>query len=499
MSVGRSVARQILFGGLTQLLVSLRGLIIMPIIVKTAGESVFGSYVLLSSIVVFAGGISAFGTDYTYRRSLPATDSGRQRRDLMMPALAFRLASVSVLALLLYAGGPALFGLMGESMPFSPAYLALWLFGLMVHDYATTYYRYTTRFGIYNLLTIGQIYVHIGAAVALVFWGQALDLDMLLLLQGGSLLALSLPTLVLGVFRETGLCLPRFDWPQFRADARLGLPLTGEFIVDFLVSFGDRYLIGLFLSMAAVGQYQSSYALAGLLAFFPKVLATVLPPPLCRLWDEGQRHEAEELVSQSLRLFLVLAIPFVVGALMAGPSVVALLTTPTMALAGRWAVALISAGMLFYGIVILLSGVAFVTRQTSVILTANVIAVIGNLGLNAALLPFYPDVTVPAAVSVVAYGLSFSYALYKVRPHLRITFRWPSLLRSLLAAGVMGGGLFALGYAPGSLGPTQVGQVALHIGAAIVLYFGVFLLIGGLSAADRQALIGLIRQKSRSA
>ncbi len=495
MSVGRSIAKQILLGGLTQFLVSLRGLIIMPIIVKTAGDSVFGAYVLLSSIVVFLGGISSFGTNYTFRRELPATDKGSQRGALLMPPLTFRIFSTAAFATVLYLVSPAFFALLGESIPFSPGYLVLWLLGLTLQEKATDYYRYTSRFGIFNLLTVGQIYIHIGATVGVVLWWHDLSLDTLLLLQGSSLLVLSLPTLVLGVFRETGLSWPRFHWPTFWADARVGLPLTGEFVVDFLVAFGDRYLIGLFLSLAAVGQYQSSYALAGLLAFFPKVLATVLPPPLCRLWDKKKPQQAEQLVSHALHLFLVLAIPFTAGALVVGPSVVAALTMPEMALAGRWAVALIALGMVFYGIVILLSSVAFVTRQTSVIFKANLIALAGNVALNLAILPFFPNVTVPAAVSVVAYGTAFAYALVKVRKHFRISFHWLSLVRSLLATLVMSASLVWSGYTPGTVGSTEIAVLALTVGAAISGYFAIFVMIGGLPAADRALLASLLRRQ----
>lgn len=496
MSIGQSIAKQILLGGLTQFLVSFRGLIIMPIVVKTAGDSVFGAYVLLSSLVVFLGGISSFGTNYTFRRELPATDEGSQRCSLLMPPLTFRIFSTAAFATVLYLGSPALFTLLGESIPFSPGYLVLWLLGLTIQEKATDYYRYTSRFGVFNLLTVGQIYIHIGATIGAVLWWHDLSLDMLLLLQGSSLLILSLPTLVLGVFRETGLSWPHFHWPKFWADARTGLPLTGEFIVDFLVAFGDRYLIGLFLSFAAVGQYQSSYALAGLLVFVPKVLATVLPPALCRLWDENNYQQAEQLVSYSLRLFLILAIPFSVGTLLVGPSMVAALTTPEMAFAGRWAVALIAVGMLFYGIVILLSSIAFVTRQTSVIFTANLIAIVGNIVLNVALLPFFPTVTVPAAVSVVAYGTAFTYALVKVRTHFRISFHWSSIVRSLLATLGMSASLVWSGYIPGTIGATEIATLGLTVGTGISSYFAIFIMIGGLPAAERALLASLLRRQS---
>ncbi|KZB60468.1 hypothetical protein AUP42_07900 [Thalassospira lucentensis] len=496
MSIGQSIAKQILLGGLTQFLVSFRGLIIMPIIIKTAGDSIFGTYVLLSSIVVFLAGISSFGTNYTFRRELPAADTSDQRRALLMPSLTFRIASTAIFAALLYFGSQSLLAMTGEKMPFSPGYLVLWLLGLTVQETATDYYRYTSRFGTFNLLTIGQIYIHIGATIGVVLWGHELSLNMLLLLHGSSLLVLAFPTLILGILRETGLSRPLYHWPKFWRDTSLGLPLTGEFIIDFLVAFGDRYLIGLLLSAAAVGQYQASYALAGLLIFFPKLLGTILPPTLCRLWDENKIQQAELLVSHALRLFLILAIPFCVGALIVGPTLLATLTTPEIAYSGRWALALIALAMLFYGIVIILSSVTFVTRQTSVIFAANLIAIILNVGLNLALLSSFPTVTIPAAVSIAAYASAAVYALLKVSPSFKVSFHWPSLLRSLFATLMMTVGLVWCNYLPGSVETTNIIPLTATIAGAIVGYFAVFLLVGGLQASDRTILAGLFRRQS---
>ncbi|WP_417835076.1 lipopolysaccharide biosynthesis protein [Thalassospira xiamenensis] len=497
MSIGQSIAKQILLGGLTQFLVSFRGLIIMPIIVKTAGDSTFGTYVLLSSVVVFLSGISSFGTNYAFRRELPAADTSHQRRALLIPSLTFRIASTAIFSILLYFGAQHLLVLTEESMPFSPGYLILWLLGLTAQETATDYYRYTSRFGTFNLLTIGQIYIHIGATIGVVLWRHELSLDMLLLLHGGSLLILALPTLLFGILRETGVSKPIYHLPKFWRDTSLGLPLTGEFIIDFLVAFGDRYLIGLFLSAAAVGQYQASYALAGLLVFFPKLLGTILPPTLCRLWDENKPQQAEKLVSHALRLFLVLAIPFCVGALIVGPSILATLTTREIAYSGRWALALIALAMLFYGIVIILSSVTFVTRQTSVIFAANLIAMVMNLGLNLALISSFPTITIPAAVSIAAYASAAAYALIKVRPSFQISFPWPSLIRSLFATLIMTVGLVWCNYMPGSVETTDIISLTVTIAGAIGSYFAVFLLIGGLQASDITLLAGLFRRQSK--
>lgn len=494
MSVGHSIAKQVLLGGLTQFLTSLRGLIFMPIIIKTAGESVFGAYILLASVVVFISGISSFGTNYAFRRGLPSTKTNQERRALLMPSICFRIASITILASTLFCWGTDLFSLLGESIPFSPGYLVLWLIGLTTYEIASDYYRYTSRFGVFNLLNIGQVYLPIGAIGAIVLWGDDLSLNTLLALQGVSLILLSLPPLVFGVIRETGLSWPRVKWRKFLEDARLGLAINGEFVVDFLMTFGDRYLIGLFITVSAVGHYQAAYALAGVLSFIPKLLSTVLTPYLCALWDKNDRLQAEKIGSETLRAYLVLSIPFVAGALLVGPSILALLTTQGIAATTRWATAMIATGILLYGFVVLVSCAAFVTRQTKIIIKSSIVAVLVNAVLNCLLLPIYPDVNVAAGTTIVSYGIAFIYAWTKIRPHFAFSFHVPTCLRALFATLVMGVFLWFAGYEPGMVTQNGIMYLILSISGAMLVYLVSFIAIGGLSDTDRATFFSLFRR-----
>ncbi|WP_170310158.1 MATE family efflux transporter [Thalassospira povalilytica] len=484
MSVGRSIAKQILLGAITQILIGFRGLIIMPLIIKSAGDSVFGSYVLISSIIILLLGTSSFGTNYNFRRDLPAANTYDDRRELLMSSISFRALTTAIFSLIIIVITPEIFAFLNQDVPFSPGLLALWLLGMTIQEIVTDYYRYTSRFGVYNLLMVGQIYLHIAAIVGLSFWWNSLSLDQLIALQAITLIVFSVPAFVWGVIRETGVSWPSTDWKKFWAGAKLGLPINGEFLVDFLVAFGDRYLIGLFLTVSAVGQYQAAYALAGLLTFFPKVISTVLTPALCKLWDTKNIYAAEQLFFQAVRFYIIIGVPFVVGTLLVGPSLIAVLTTPSIAESGRWAVALISVGIFFYGFVILISSAAFVIRHTKIIIYANIVAVTVNILLNLVFLQVYPNVSVPAAISIASYGVAFAYALSAVRATFVFTFDVSTIFCVFFASFVMAITLWFAGYSPGGIKLESELFLASKVALGAVVYFIALFFAGGLSKAD---------------
>ena len=56
-------------------LVSLKSIILLPIIIKSVGVSAYGAFVLLSSILGIIYGISNFGAGFRAQRFLPSTNN----------------------------------------------------------------------------------------------------------------------------------------------------------------------------------------------------------------------------------------------------------------------------------------------------------------------------------------------------------------------------------------------------------------------------------------
>ena len=483
------LARQLFLGLFVQGMIYIRGLIMLPLVIKLAGETVYGASVLLGSLVTFLFGVSAFGARYSYWRGLPAAASNAERKALLMPQLWFQtgvviLCCIGIFATASFTGNK----LLGAS----PLPICAWLVSLLLLAQGSDYFRYTQRFGIFNLSSVAHLYLYVGAVIAVAIAGTPLTLDLLIGLQATALMIVAVP-MVLAMLRETGFGWPRQPRREFVRQAWQGLPLTIEFVLDIVMVAGDRYLVAIFLSIEAVGQYQPAYQLAFLLSFLPKYMGVVLPPALSRFVDGDDLPRARALFDNAMRIFLMLSIPFVIGCAMVGPSVLALLTTPAIAEASRLVLPLVALGMLFYGIMVMITYLAFVLGRTREILTANLIAIGTSLGLATLMLPIWPSIVVPAAAALIGYAISAGYAIRFARRHWPIDWKPLLLLRCVVSALVMALLLAGLGFGVGQ--PAAISMVVLiaAIPGAILTYFLVLAAIGGV---DREA-VTLVRTLAR--
>ena len=82
-----------------QVLTNLKAIILLPILIRTVGVSVYGGFILLSSILGFVLGISSLGVGFKATRLLPSADNADSRSDLFYPQFYFQLCSILLLSI----------------------------------------------------------------------------------------------------------------------------------------------------------------------------------------------------------------------------------------------------------------------------------------------------------------------------------------------------------------------------------------------------------------
>jgi len=299
-----------------------------------------------------------------------------------------------------------------------------------------------------------------------------------------TLLCVSLPIVPI-ILLEIGI--PRLRIPVRSAlqDVREAWPLTVKVIVDFALSISDRYLILFFISVNAVGEYQPAYTLASLTTFFGTLTEPILIPAASRLVDIGDRIEAENMVAMFVRLFLLMAIPFSFGALMVGPSIIALMVGPEIATASRWVVASVSFAMIFYGVMRFAALIGFVMGRMRVLVGPMLLGAFINVGANLVLLPLLQSITVAGVTTLIGYAATAIYACYSLRSEWRIALQPKSVLQFVLASIVMSITLWLLGYRPAAVADFSAFYLTLAVTAAFGVYFGTLWILG---AIDRREL-----------
>lgn len=479
-----------------QLVNNLQGLVVLPIVIRSAGPAVYGAYILVNITVAQFFALLATGVAYRYTRNLVSASSSAERRRLFEPQFNFQLVAFAIVAGCLLLAGPGVEKLFNAGDLHIDPWLLIGLVAAnVIQRQVNNYYRYTLRLVPYNIVVGGTPMIFVAMLTGFVVVSGGLSLDSLLAVQILSSITVSLPFAV-AMLHEIGL--PRVSLPfrTFWHDFRAGLSLTLDMVVDFILGSGDRYLITLYLSVTDVGRYQPAYQLASVVLFLPRLVVTVLSPIVSRLVDAGDRAEAERIVQTSLSLFLMLGIPFVAGTLMIGPSLILLLTNSDVAEASRWVAPFVAAGMVSCGIIWILETVVVGLNRLKLVLIADFAGAAVNLGLNVVLLPLFKSITVPAVATFVGYTVSAAALGLAIRPLWKLRVDWVAIARICVAAVAMGGLLWLLGFRPGVVDPVGVPYVAGSALAGAAAYFAILSAIGGFGRRELSEIKALLASRA---
>jgi O-antigen/teichoic acid export membrane protein len=481
---------------IAQLIIQLQGLIVMPIILRWAGPATYGAYTMLLVTTIFFFEQATSAIYYPYVRNLVSAATPVERRHLFEPQITFCLIVLAVISTALLLARPTTMDI-GTGTSISTFLLVGVLAANLAQRTGLDYFRYTLRFVPYSMILGGPPLAFMLLLTTTVALQQIPSLDTLLILQCATGLGVSVP-FVLAMIREIGIPRLRLPLTTLMRDARAGLPLTLDGLVNFSLGFSDRYLISLFLSVAAVGYYQPSYQAAAILFFVARLMSDILSPIASRMADLKQRTDAEDLVLDFFRLFLMIAVPFTVGMLMVGPSFLGLLTTVEIAETGRWVMPTVAAAVTVNGFVSFMRTVAVALHRVPTVLLARSTGALLNVALNLLLLPIFADIATAALSTLIGYSATCLYLVFKFRSSWRLPFDAQATLRFCIAATIMGTALWMIGYRPATVVSETIYHLSGTIALSIVVYFVALSVVGGFGRRELRQIATVFQYKAPS-
>ena len=397
------------FSVLTHILVYMKALILIPIIIKTVGVAMYGSFTLITSFVGIILGLSSLGVGVKSNRYLPSAKSNEERAKLFYPQFYFKLFVISLISVFIilfeesikkyFTDGSIIF-----SIYVIPFFLILYTF--YVHSYS--YLRYTSRIFYMNIIGISYAYGHV---FFILFYSNVIgdiNINILFLSQGIVALLISLPFIIL-IYKELKLKFIFFKINELKEQIKIGFPLVLNLIVDFILAASDRFILAYFMGVIAVGLYVPAYVIGSVILLVPKAIGTVVPQLMSKSVDKGDFVQAKNLFYNSIKMYIVISIPFVFGIYMIGYEVLVLFANEDVAKEGKNIATIIAISSIFYGLNIMISQANMVDLKTRVIFKANLIAAIVNVILNIILLSFIQSIYIPAVTTVISFMIATIY------------------------------------------------------------------------------------------
>ena len=469
--------------GITNLIFSLRGLILIPILTKTLGADAYGIWSVVMVTISLLSPLALLGLTSAMIRFLAAEKDKRKIQEGFYSVIFVVFFAGLVLSLVVFLLADCFAITILKDISAAPLIkIASVVILLQALDLASLeFFRTFGRMKKYSGLMLLQTFAEVGFVAYFVLAGFGLlGAVVSLLVSRGIVLLIGASF----IFKEIGFRLPRFyglkDYLKF------GLPLVPAGLVGWITSSSDRYLIGYFFSPQQVGIYSAAYNIGMMIGFFGAPLQIILFPTISKLYEEGKNQEMKTYLAYSLKYFLLFAIPSLFGLCLLSRQILLIMTRPEFVAQGAMVLPIVAIGALFfdlYGCIFIF--ILIVEKRTKLIFALVSLSAMINLFLNILFIPVY-GITVAAITTLIAYFILLSMTVYFSRESIKFKVPYDFIGKSVFASLVMSLGLYWAN-------PAGVFYVGFMILVSAGVYFGVLVLLKGFGKEEVEFLRTFIR------
>ena len=270
-----------------------------------------------------------------------------------------------------------------------------------------------------------------------------------------------------------------------------GTPLMGNMITTSVLNKSDIYIVTAFLGASAAGIYQTNYSLVA--TAFTMLASAIMRgsyPTVLRVWSEGDKKLATQLVSSTARLYLMLAIPGVAGVGILSDVIARALYAPEY-FTGHDIMFWVALGMMFLGLTEYNIKPWELNAKATCIFSRSLIGGIVNVGLNLILVPVV-GYKVAAFTTFAGFFVYFILARVGTRKY----DQWSLPLKVYVRIVGSALGMAVVLMFVKKVLPYNVITLVLMVGIGVVVY-GICLILSGEVKEEVKKILSVIDSKRR--
>ena len=481
MSEYKLFARRVGLVGTTNAIISLRALILIPILTKTLGAEGYGIWSQILVTISLLGPLCTLELGYAITRFLaPEKDKEKISKHLSSILATTSLVALAVSALIFVLSRPlaiAVFG--GADATFYIKISALLIFLAAIDQIMIEYFTGFQQIKRYSIFLILQTIGEVALIAYLVLSGFGLFGAIISLL-----IARALTSVIGFLWIRSDINISKPSFSVVKPYLPFTLPILPTALCYWLINLGDRYVIGYFMGASAVGIYSASYGLGSLLAFFYAPLSGTLLPAMIKSYENNKIPEVKTYLGYSLKFLLLFTIPSFFGLAVLSKSLLVTLATSEFAEVYMVVSIVALATLLYYCGSVNLNilnlfketkkvGIIYgISASINVILNIVLVPRIGIVGAAiATLVTFMAHLIVVSKMSFkrLAYGIDFKF-----------------IGKSIIAS-------IPMGFVVWKMNPYGAVNILVSIGIAAVIYFGIMVLLKGFTREEFRFLRGLFK------
>ena len=383
MSIKKKFVSDVLFYGISSGLISLFGLITLPILTKTLSPDLYGVWVQIGVTIGLLLTCITLGFQTSVVRFLSGNEDKQRVSSLFHLMFGIVLLNGLLFVLITFFFQDVLSSFIFADVSFHRfvPLTGLWLMTQAIYAMNISFIRSKSKIKLLSLINIchSAFQILILYLVLIVF---AETLEMVLILYIITTIIFSVIIYLFEVVKTVGISIKVDDVKNTLKDLfKFSLPFIPNGALIWILASSDRYFIVHLLSLSENAVYSVAYSLVSVLSLFYMPFGFVAYPLLVDLWEKDQKNAVKNILEKSTRVYIFFAIPSIFGLYVLGSKLILILATsdytvpPALIL---W----VSLGILFLGIYQINIYIIHLIKKTYYTTIIFFIAAVINIVLN---------------------------------------------------------------------------------------------------------------------
>lgn len=467
------------------------GIVAIPVITRLFSPEDYGNYVLVMTTVSVLSALSSAWLSSAIIRFLPAYELANRVGELRATVVKLAIASIAAIIIIFVGILFLIKSRISADLYFLMRIGALVLIVTSCSQILLGFLRAERQVILYSSFQMWQSVARFGVGMAMVLvfhhgvegllWGAFLALAVTLPLMWK--LAVGKLPLKEGCLRSRMSC----------EMAKYGFPVVAVNLATWVLSFSDRYMLGIFRGSQEVGIYSASYTISEHTIFMIASVFMVASAPIgFRIWETQGSQASQNFINRLSRYYILIGLPITVGLSALARSVVGILTAQAYS-SGYKIVPVVAFGAFLVGITHRFSEVLTFYKRTDILMYCMIGAALLNIGLNFIFIPKYGYMAA-AATTLIAYGADLTGRIVLSRRFFVWKFPFKSLGKAAVASAVMGVVVYPVG---NSLTSSTLANLVLGVVVGVLVYAVMILLLREPQKEEIQGLLTILLRRKR--
>jgi len=456
--------------GITNILIAISSLILVPILTKNISIDDYGIYIQLNVTILLVSNLVTLGLPYAMQRFLAAAKEKKEIQEGFYSIVFIALIPILLISFALSIIYQLIGNILFNGNTLIAMILPLIIIVATLNNLFLSYFRTFQQMKKYSSISLIQAYL----SLILISYFAILGYGIMGIVTG-LLITYIILFLIMYLFirSDIGFKFPKFD--HMKEYLSFSLPTIPSNLSYWIVDSSDKYIIGILLGTAFVGYYSPGYTLGYTITMFLAPFSTLLPSVLSKYYDENNINDVKTVLSYSLKFFLILSVPSVIGISLLSKQLLLILSTPEIAANGYLVTPFVAISALLsglYGIYVL---IIILEKKTKIIGIIWFIAAILNILLNILLVPHF-GIVGAAFVTLMAYATTFLVVFLYSSRYLKLNFNF-GIIKIIISSILMG---FFIIYS----NPSGIFNICSVIAISFIIYVISLILLGGIKKEE---------------